>query len=330
MKKTIKRIFSVLIVLLVVLVLVFYRADRTIESLEVDYFTDNSHYMDVTISTLDEQPLSLKVHFQDYGNFSDPVVVLLHGAFASSHTFEPWALDLVEQGYRVIAIDLPYHGLTRGFDDQVTSIRRSAAVVRAVLSQLAITELTIGGNSMGGGVSWYFASEYHNVDGIFVNGLILIDAIYPSTSSREQSQFLSHPVVASIVSKMTPKFVLRYVLNGVYGTDSTIKEATLTRYYDLLLKSKFRYGILTNTQEDLSDDVSGVARLERIKDAQIPVLVMWGIEDSWIPVEVADLFKSTLNLDDDSIVIYTGIGHVPMEENPELTFIDLIDFLNRN
>jgi len=79
----------------------------------------------------------------------------------------------------VISIDLPYHGLSGAFSDNVTSLRRSAAAVKSLLEILDISEVIIGGNSMGGGVSWYFTAAYHNQDNFKVNGLVLIDSIYP-------------------------------------------------------------------------------------------------------------------------------------------------------
>ena len=329
------KIFGIILLSASVLLLVlFYRQDRSFESLESTYFTTNSHYQDIEILALDETPLNLRIHYQDFGSQDDPVVVLLHGAFASSHTFEPWAMILNDAGYRVIAIDLPYHGLSDGFEDQVTSQRRSAAVVYALIESLDISTFFIGGNSMGGGVSWYFTSVYHTLDSITVQGLILIDAVPPRTESGgsfTQSSFLRRPVVSRIASKMTPKFLLNYILKGVYGSSSVVTDETLTRYYELILKEGFRQGLLTNMQEDASSEtMTQTERLSLIKDLEIPILVMWGAEDTWISVETVDIFRDLLELSDDDIVIYPGIGHVPMEENPILTSVELIAFLNRN
>jgi pimeloyl-ACP methyl ester carboxylesterase len=317
-----------IVLLLLIAVFVFYRSDLELTDLEPTYFTENSHYITLTIASLEQNDLEIDIHYQDVGSLDDPVIVLLHGAFASSHTFIPWSETLMDSGYRVIMIDLPYHGLSGGFSDQVTSLRRSAHVVKALLDALLIDQIVIGGNSMGGGVSWYFTSIFHGIDGFEVTGLVLIDAVFPSlTGGRPMNaifDLISNDPYASFFSKMTPKFLLGSILGGVYGSESELESDTLNRYYDLLRRTGNRKAILVNTQEDIDTSSS----LSNILSDGIPVLIMWGNEDSWIPVSTANLFKEALQLSDLDIIIYEGLGHVPMEENPDLTVIDLLSFLS--
>lgn len=330
MKRKVLKIIKIIVIIFFLLLssvfLIFYRSDLSQSSLEASYFTDYSHYIEVSIPTLDDEIIGIDIHYQDLGDEENEVIVLLHGAFASSHTFLPWAEKLVEENFRVILIDLPYHGLSGGFEDHVTSLRRSSYVVKGVLDALHITSLYIGGNSMGGGVSWYFTGAFH--DALFdIRGLILIDSVFPSTSNGRPEGFdiLTRPFLLNIASKMTPRFLLKNILEGVYGSASTLAHETVDRYYDLLRKEGNRQAILRNTSESLP--VSHLeSLLNQIHVNQIPVLIMWGEEDSWIPVETVTLFESVLI--DAQTIIYEGLGHVPMEENPLLTVEDLIIFLN--
>jgi pimeloyl-ACP methyl ester carboxylesterase len=323
-------LLSVIILILVLFVIIFYRKDLKIEDLEDKYFTQYSNYKEVSIFDLNDESISINLHYQDYGSENEEVIVLLHGAFASSHTFNPWALELMELGYRVISIDLPYHGLSGYFLDQVTSLRRSAAVVKALLDSLDIDEIIIGGNSMGGGVSWYFTSEYHQIDTFKVNGLVLIDSIYPMEFNEQGRipDLLTTDFFASIVSKFTPRFLLKYILDNVYGSYTSPSSEIIDRYYDLLRKEGNRRSILINKQEPTTVE-DGISRLEQIKNSLIPVLVLWGEQDSWIPIDVSSLFKETLDLEDEFIIIYNDLGHVPMEEDPSRTLLDLLDFINQ-
>ena len=52
-----------------------------------------------------------RVHYRDQGQEDGMPVVLVHGAMASLHTWEPW-VEMLGQRYRVITLDLPAHGLT--------------------------------------------------------------------------------------------------------------------------------------------------------------------------------------------------------------------------
>lgn len=315
--------------LLLVSVIVMFRGNLTRAELEEEYFTDTSHYRDAAIDDLDGTPVTISVHYTDTGTVGDPVVVLLHGMFSSLNTFAPWTVSLVEAGYRVIAVDLPNHGLTGNFSDNTVSTRRSAAVVKYLLDELTIAACTIGGNSMGGGVAWYFTSEYHGVDGFAVEGLLLIDAVYPDMADGGPaglSALLSRPQLGRFLSKMTPRFLMKSILKDVYGSASVLSEATVDRYYDLLRKEGNREAIVLAVRETSEDD--GLDRLTIIRDAAIPVLVLWGAEDGWISPDYAALFQTALALSDSDVIIYDGLGHVPMEENPESTGADLIAFLN--
>ena len=316
-------------ILVLLLFLLFYRPDIALNRLEDKYFTEFSNYYTAMIQDLEDRDLEINIHYMDIGSEHDTVIVLLHGAFSSSHTFLPWAYELESLGYRILLIDLPYHGLSSGFIDHVTSIRRSAAVVKNLLDHLEIQQIYIGGNSMGGGVSWMFTGLYHG-ELFQVQGVILIDAIFPSDRSGRPEGFslLTQPLVSKIASQMTPKFLLNWILQGVYGSQSSLDQETLTRYYELLRREGNRLAILRNTQEIIELEQQ-ILILNRLKDESIPILIMWGEEDSWIPVEVATLFKEQLSLADESIVIYAGLGHVPMEEDPLRTLYDLILFLNQ-
>ncbi len=53
---------------------------------------------------------------------------------------------------------------------------------------------------------------------------------------------------------------------------------------------------------------------------------MWGEADAWVPVELSQRWKDDIR--DSQVVIYPGVGHMPMEEIPTKTVVDAIAFLN--
>jgi pimeloyl-ACP methyl ester carboxylesterase len=303
------------------------RSHRSLEDLEPDYFTEHSAYLDVTIQDLEGDDLDLSMHYQDLGEETDPVVVLIHGAFSSSHTFLPWAETLVNNGYRVILPDLPYFGLSGGFEDNVTSYRRSAAVLWELLESLSITEIDIAGNSLGGAVSWFFASEHPAM----VRSITMIDGVYPGPDPEEGEggrnalrDLMEVPILRSIVPTLTPRFLVRSLLGSAYGNEINLDRDTLDRYYDLLRKDGTRQAILSVVQEAEPE----WSYEDRLASLTMPMYIMWGELDSWIPVATVDLFQETLSIPDDHIVIYPELGHVPMEEDPETTVADYLDFLS--
>jgi pimeloyl-ACP methyl ester carboxylesterase len=345
------KVLAAALAVLVALLAANYRSDLSIERLDrMGYKTGVIET--VTIRDASGGPASIDVHYTDSHpqDGARKVVVLLHGMFSSSHTFAPWTASLVQDGYRVIAIDQPNHGLTGGFSDGKTGTQRTAALVKAVLDAKRISACVIGGNSMGGGVGWYFAARYHDPRGdrglaFRVDGLVLIDAAYaspaaspvaspPSGGSRSGAggvmgavKLLRTTGLGGFLSKFTPRWLMGAVLKGAYGDAKNIAEPTLDRYYFLLRKAGNRRAVVYRDDEPDAWQATAQDKLDRIKDAGIPVLVMWGMKDSWIPVKTADSIQRDLALDDASVKKYAGLGHVPMEEDPTRTYADLRAFL---
>ena len=69
----------------------------------------------------------------------------------------------------------------------------------------------------------------------------------------------------------------------------------------------------------------GTTQTQDLSALTQPTLVMWGAQDAVIPVSVVTLFKQ--RLPNTTSVIYEDLGHIPMEEDPERTAIDLMTFL---
>jgi pimeloyl-ACP methyl ester carboxylesterase len=67
------------------------------------------------------------------------------------------------------------------------------------------------------------------------------------------------------------------------------------------------------------------SRSNKLKDITVPTLIMWGEEDSWLPIENGYWFQ--VCIPNSELIVYEGVGHIPMEEIPERTARDLRKFL---
>ena len=116
-------------------------------------------------------------------------VVLIHGAGGSNLT---WPVEIRRlAGQRVIAVDLPGHGKSRGAGQQ--SIPAYADQVHNLLAQLGLPECVLVGHSLGGAVALTIALKYpRQVAGL---GLIATGAYMGVESDLLQE--LSNPVTAS-------------------------------------------------------------------------------------------------------------------------------------
>jgi pimeloyl-ACP methyl ester carboxylesterase len=165
--KTLVRGLLTAVALIVVLAavgwLALQRKDIPYDSLEAKYDSPASRYM--------ELGGGLRVHYRDEGRHDGPTLVLLHGYSASLQVWEPWVKALADD-YRVITLDLPGHGLTRTGQDYAAGREGYETVVDQVTTRLGAKHFTLGGNSMGGGVAWRYATAHPER----IDALVLVDA----------------------------------------------------------------------------------------------------------------------------------------------------------
>ena len=95
----------------------------------------------------------------------------------------------------------------------------------------------------------------------------------------------------------------------------------IDRYYELMMRQGTRGAILSRTRSysSASQHTPDLSALTQ------PTLVMWGVQDTVIPVSVVPLFER--RLPNTTTVIYEDLGHIPMEEDPVRTARDVLKFL---
>jgi pimeloyl-ACP methyl ester carboxylesterase len=264
-----------------------------------------------------------RVHYRDEGNRAGPVLVLVHGSNASLHSWEPWVERLKAQ-HRVITMDLPAHGLTGPNPSRAYTGAVFVGVVDALVTHLGVSQFFIGGNSMGGAVSWRYALAHPAK----VQGLILVDAAgYPRAGEGENSRpplifrLVRTPGVGEVLSAFTTRGLLRSNLEQVFVDDNKVTDAMVNQYYDLLMRDGNRQATLDRMRAP--PDAPNAWR--QIATITVPTLIQWGDGDAWIPVTDAARFAADLR--NDRTIIYPNVGHLPQEEAPDVSARDAAAFV---
>lgn len=311
MLKFLKYLALFLVVAIIGLAIWGYAPDRDVAELRAEYAGEPSQFI-----TLDN---GQSVHVRDTGPRGAPVLLLLHGSGASLHTWDGWAKAL-EQDYRVIRYDQPGHGLTGPHIDTDYTAKAFADTAALLMDKLSIANYVIAGNSMGGWVAWNHALAYPER----VKGLILIDASgAPATAPSKIPigfRLASNPLFQPLMTTFTPRSIIASTLAGSVADKDALTDAQIDRYWNLL-----RYP--GNRQATLD---SGKAKRKQITPEEIaqitvPTLILWGSQDSLIPVESARWFEA--NIPDTDLVIYGDLGHIPMEEDATRTANDVDTWL---
>jgi len=127
------------------------------------------------------------------------------------------------------------------------------------------------------------------------------------------------PLAHNIIRHITPFSMFKNAIKDVYFNSSKISETLITRYYELGLRPGNRNALISRVQQ------SHKCKIERLHEINQKTLIQWGKYDNWVPVENAQEFKSLIP---NSKVILYEAGHVAMEELPNETVNDAIEFLS--
>lgn len=312
--KTLLRGLGVALLLIAVLAtagwFLLQRPDIPYAVLEQRYGYADSHYMDL--------PGGVRAHYRDLGPRDAPVVVLVHGFSASTHAWDAWVRAL-SGAYRVVVLDLPGHGLTRTPAGYAAGRDGFGAVVDQVTGQLGLTRFTLGGNSMGGGVAWAYALDHADK----VQRLVLVDAAgWPMTQKGGASIFaiMRNPLGRKLLRDIDTRPLVAQGLRAAYLDPKLVTPALIDRYVELARAPGHR-DILLGLQTGARREATA-ADLSRI---HVPTLVMVGQEDRLIPAADGEKFHKAIP--GATLILYPGVGHVPMEQIPDRSAADLKTWL---
>jgi pimeloyl-ACP methyl ester carboxylesterase len=298
---------NIFIYLVLIFLLISCGHDPTQLQIEAKYASAPSKFIDIE---------GTRVHYRDEG--SGPTIVLMHGVLSSLHTWNGWTENL-KKDHRIIRFDIPAFGLTGKLGNNKYTIENYLNTIELFLKKMDVPpKFVIVGNSLGGLLAWNYAVK--NPDRILKLGLI-DSAAYPQELPSIMKLMIA-PIIRNLPVNMIPKFLVNKNVDSVYGDTSRISKETYQLYFDInhfpgdheATVKLFQY----------LETVSNTEQTEPLKSLKMPIMVMWGEKDQWIPFNPR--WKN--DLPNAYFVTYKGVGHVPMEEIPELSVNDFKNWLN--
>ncbi len=154
--------------------------------------------------------------------------------------------------------------------------------------------------------------------------MILIDAAGFNSGTKGKNlafQLARIPVVNQLLKIVTPRSIVRKSLEQSYGDPSKVTDRLVDRYFELNCRTGNRQALLDRFNLPFTGDTN------HIKNIKIPVLILWGQKDLLIPVSQANKFEVALPYNQK--IIYPELGHVPMEESPELVALSIRNWLKQ-
>jgi pimeloyl-ACP methyl ester carboxylesterase len=300
------------VLLLAGLCALYWENDIPLENLVTKYANIESQFIEID---------GMSVHYREEGNQTDTIpVILIHGTGSSLHTWEGWVQELKPQR-RVIRLDLPAYGLTGPNSNGDYSPEFYVEFMNHFLTKLGVKQCVMGGNSLGGAITWAYALKYPEK----VTKMILVDAGgYPmeSKSVPMAFQMAKIPVIKDLIKYITPRSVIEKSVQNVYVNKAKVTPDLVDRYFELSLREGNRDAFVKRINQGIIND-----KYLKISSLRMPTLILWGDGDLLIPIDNAEKFHH--DLPNDTLVVFKNLGHTPMEEDAHTTVAIVKDFLKK-
>lgn len=253
----------------------------------------------------------IRWHVQIFGD--GPVLLLLHGTGAATHSWRGLAPVLAAAGATVVAPDLPGHGFTTGRPSGGLAMPAMARAVRDLLAQLDLTPSAIVGHSAGAAIALRMVLDGH-VPPVPVIGLTpaltpfpgLAATLFPTLARL----LFVNPFAPHIFAAMArgPGEAGRFLERS---TGSQIDASGVDYYRRLFATSDHCAGAITMMADwDLATLARDMPRLA------VPVLLVHATRDAAIPRSSVEAAAAAIP--DSRMETLPDLGHLAHEEQPAL------------
>lgn len=235
---------------------------------------------------------NVKINYKLYGEGND-TIILLHGWGQNIQMMEPIGNNLSKE-FKILILDLPGFG-NSSEPDTIWTMYDYADCIHELLEKLKIENPIVMGHSFGGKISLIYASKYN------VKKLVL----FASPFKKEVKK----------VSLKTKMLKTAKKIPGLNKLEGFAKKHIGSR--DYRQASEFMRKILV---EHVNLDVT-----EDVKKISCPTLIVWGTEDTEVPLERA--YELEKLIEDSGVVVYEGCTHYAYIERLGQTISVLRSFL---
>jgi len=251
-----------------------------------------------------------KINYTDKGK--GPVIILLHGYLETSEIWSSFGEKLAGD-FRVIAMDLPGHGLSDVFGE-VHTMEFVAEALRELLDSLQLTKVFITGHSLGGYVTLAFLELFPQ----YLSGYCLFHS-HPLADSPEAIKNRHREI--TLVQKGMKDHMYPANVTKMFATSNVEIFSDAIQRSKEISSSIPGEGIITV----LRGMIARPSRLEFMEKGIVPCLWILGRMDNYIPCEgIIEKVKLPSNA---TLIILENSGHIGFVEEEDLSVEVIKEFV---
>jgi len=253
-----------------------------------------------------------------------PTILLIHGMAGSSRTWRD-VMPALARDYNVLAPDLLGHGESaKPMGDY--SLGAFASGLRDLLAVLGLGQVTVIGQSLGGGVAMQLAYQHPELS----DRMVLVGSGGLGREVSWMLRLLTLPGAEYVMPILFPPFLrdqgdmVSSELHKRGWSAPHISE--MWRAYASLTQAENRHAFVRTLRAVIDPGGQSVSGNDRLYlAASMPTMIIWGDEDPIIPIQHA--YDAHEAIPGSRLEVFEGAGHFPHVEDPE-RFVRLIrDFI---
>jgi len=252
-----------------------------------------------------------------------PPVILLHGLPAQSYSWRGVLPSLADYGFLAIAPDWIGSGFSAKPDRRDFPYTPDAFITALAdfLQALQLDRISLVVQGFLGSVGLQYALRHPEQ----IERLVILNApIVPEAQLPWKMRQLGLPLIGDMLTQ-DPLLVDR-TLEG--GSPYRVADEDLDVYRRPFLKSSDAGRSLLATVQNLQLATATTEIVTGFKTWHQPTLVLWGIKDPWLSLDIAKTFVKSVP--DADLIPLDGAGHYPQEDWHEKVSEALLPFLRRS
>lgn len=259
----------------------------------------------------------LDIHYTSWGPVTGKPILLVHGTLAWSKTWYEIAGRLADQGFHVIAPDLPPFGFSQRPADGDYSRQAQARLILAFADAMRLDRVVLVGHSFGAGATIEAAfSAPERID-----GLVLLDAAL-GLDDPGGSDFVSDLFRVPLLGRsLTAATFTNPLMTGKGLRDFIYDDSIVDAKRIALYQQPFA---LRDTSNEVARWLSGAlfgnesksraADRQNYRKFDRPVVLVWGRQDSVTPLAQGEQIRALLPRA--TLVVLDRVNHIPHVEQP--------------
>jgi pimeloyl-ACP methyl ester carboxylesterase len=229
------------------------------------------------------------------------------------------------QDHKLILVDFKGSGKSPKPRDNHYSIEDKADDTFNLIVTQNLMNVTLVGNSLGGGVALLVAVRLSEQHPERLSKLILIDSAgdkrYIPLYVKLVRSFFGAPIIY-----LTPsKFAARMALRTCYYQTAKATKDLVDAYAAPMSSRAGRYALLRTIRQCIPANADEL--IEKAATITVPTLIIWGRQDRVIPLVVGELLHKLIP--HSVLKIIEECGHIPQEEKPDETIALISQFLSQ-